>query len=189
MSVLWVPGYWRLWAARTVSQWGDIAQFTALVLLLFHLIGSGLGVSGVVVAEIVPVLLLARWSPLLCGYKTDIPYLSNGWRWSAARMLSGRCATPVVGPGGSAISRKSRGSHRVGLNLESGVGRCCGGAMLVRRASRGSGVLQGSGGRWSKALWRREGVGQRTQPVSSLSRMRLGPSMRPLLSGIMSPSS
>jgi hypothetical protein len=28
--VLSVPGYRRLWAARTVSQWGDIGQFTAL---------------------------------------------------------------------------------------------------------------------------------------------------------------
>jgi MFS family permease len=59
MSVLANPAYRRLWAARTVSQWGDIAQFTALALLVFHLTGSGLGVSGVVVAEIVPVLLLA----------------------------------------------------------------------------------------------------------------------------------
>ena len=51
--------YRRLWAARTVSQCGDVAQFTALALLAFHLTGSGLGVSGVVIAEIVPVLLLA----------------------------------------------------------------------------------------------------------------------------------
>src|SRR5712692_10011949 len=59
MSVLASSGYRRLWAARTVSQWGDIAQFTALALLVFHLTPSGLGVSGVVIAEIVPVLLLA----------------------------------------------------------------------------------------------------------------------------------
>src|SRR5215472_15580738 len=59
MSVLAGPGYRRLWAARTVSQWGDIAQFTAVALLVFHLTGSGVGVSGVVIAEIVPVLLLA----------------------------------------------------------------------------------------------------------------------------------
>ena len=59
MPVLARPGYRRLWAARTVSQWGDIAQFTALALLVFHLTRSGLGVSGVVVAEIAPVLLLA----------------------------------------------------------------------------------------------------------------------------------
>src|SRR5258708_31775199 len=59
MSVLASSGYRRLWAARTVSEWGDIAQFTVVSLLVFHLTGSGLGVSGVVVAEIVPVLLLA----------------------------------------------------------------------------------------------------------------------------------
>lgn len=53
------PGYRRLWAARTVSQCGDIAQFTTLSLLVFHLTGSALGVSGAVVAEIAPVLLLA----------------------------------------------------------------------------------------------------------------------------------
>ena len=59
MLVLASPAYRRLWAARTVSQWGDIAQFTAVALLVFHLTGSGLGVSGVVIAEIIPVLLAA----------------------------------------------------------------------------------------------------------------------------------
>lgn len=53
------PGYRRLWAARTVSQAGDIAQFTTVALLVFELTGSGVGVSGVVLAEIAPVLLLA----------------------------------------------------------------------------------------------------------------------------------
>jgi len=58
-SVLARPGYRRLWAARTVSQCGDVAQFTTLALLVLHLTGSGLGVSGAVLAEIAPVLLLA----------------------------------------------------------------------------------------------------------------------------------
>jgi len=58
-SVLARPGYRRLWAARTVSQSGDVAQFTTLALLVLHLTGSGLGVSGAVLAEIAPVLLLA----------------------------------------------------------------------------------------------------------------------------------
>ncbi len=58
MSVLSSSAYRRLWAARTVSQWGDIAQFTVLALLVFHLTRSGLGVSGMVIAEIVPVLLV-----------------------------------------------------------------------------------------------------------------------------------
>lgn len=58
-SVLAKPGYRRLWAARTVSQCGDVAQFTTVALLVYGLTGSGLGVSGVVLAEIAPVLLLA----------------------------------------------------------------------------------------------------------------------------------
>jgi len=53
------PGYRRLWLARTISSAGDVAQFTTLALLLVALTGSGLGVSGAVLAEIVPVLLLA----------------------------------------------------------------------------------------------------------------------------------
>jgi MFS family permease len=53
------PSYRRLWAARTVSQAGDVMQFTTLALLVFRLTGSGLGVSGAVLAEIAPVLLLA----------------------------------------------------------------------------------------------------------------------------------
>ena len=53
------PGYRRLWTARTVSQWGDTFNFVALALLIYDLTGSGLGVSGVVAAEILPVLLFA----------------------------------------------------------------------------------------------------------------------------------
>lgn len=58
-QVFALPAYRRLWAARTVSQWGDVASTVALGLLVLQLTGSGLGVAGVVVAEIVPVLLLA----------------------------------------------------------------------------------------------------------------------------------
>jgi hypothetical protein len=48
--------YRRLWAARTVSQWGDVFNFVVLAPLIYHLTGSGVGVTGVVVAEILPVL-------------------------------------------------------------------------------------------------------------------------------------
>ena len=48
------PAYRRLWLARTISQVGDVAQFTTLALLLIALTGSGLGVSGAVLAEIAP---------------------------------------------------------------------------------------------------------------------------------------
>lgn len=53
------PAYRRLWAARTCSQAGDVVQFTTVALLIFDLTGSGLGMSGLVLAEILPVLLLA----------------------------------------------------------------------------------------------------------------------------------
>lgn len=58
-GVFALPGYRRLWAARTISQWGDVAASVALALLVLQLTGSGLGVSAVVAAEILPVLLLA----------------------------------------------------------------------------------------------------------------------------------
>ena len=58
-SLLRRPAYRRLWLARTISQVGDVAQFTTLALMVIALTGSGLGVSAVVLAEIVPVLLLA----------------------------------------------------------------------------------------------------------------------------------
>lgn len=58
-------GYRRLWSARTVSQWGDVFATVALALLVFDLTGSALGVSAVVVAEIVPVLLLAPFAGTL----------------------------------------------------------------------------------------------------------------------------
>ena len=59
------PGYRRLWAARTVSQWGDIVQFTTVALLVLHLTGSGVSVSGAVLAEVVPFVALAPLAGLL----------------------------------------------------------------------------------------------------------------------------
>jgi predicted MFS family arabinose efflux permease len=74
------PGYRRLWSARTVSSWGDAFATVALSLLVLDRTGSGLGVSGVVAAEIVPVLTLApiagvvvdRWSPLRVMVAADV---------------------------------------------------------------------------------------------------------------------
>lgn len=48
----------RFVAARTVSQWGDTFNSVALVVLVYQLTGSGIGVGITVMAEIVPVLLL-----------------------------------------------------------------------------------------------------------------------------------
>lgn len=71
------PGYRRLWAARTVSQWGDTFAVVALALLVYDLTGAGLGVTGVVVAEVLPVLLLAP----LAGALVD--------RWPRVRVMVG----------------------------------------------------------------------------------------------------
>lgn len=57
-SVLAQPAFRRLWTARTVSQSGDVFSFVAVAILIYQLTGSGLGVAGVVVAEILPVLLI-----------------------------------------------------------------------------------------------------------------------------------
>jgi len=51
--------YRRLWIARTASQCGDVFASVALILLVFDLTGSALGVSAVILAEILPVLLFA----------------------------------------------------------------------------------------------------------------------------------
>lgn len=74
-AVLVRPGYRRLWAARTVSQAGDVVQFTTLALLVYSLTGSGLGVSGVVLAEIAPVLLLAPLAGPLVDRLPRVPVM------------------------------------------------------------------------------------------------------------------
>lgn len=90
-ALLGRPGYRRLWIARTASQVGDVAQFTTLGLLLLALTGSGLGVSGAVVAEIVPVLFLA---PLAGSVVDRLPRVrvmmaADAWRAVLAAVLAG----------------------------------------------------------------------------------------------------
>lgn len=52
------PGFRRLFAAQTISRWGDTFGSVALVILVYRLTGSGLRVAGVVAFEIIPVVLL-----------------------------------------------------------------------------------------------------------------------------------
>lgn len=84
------PGYRRLWAARTVSQAGDVVQFTTLALLVYSLTGSGLGVSGLVLAEIAPVLLLAPLAgPLVDRLpRVVVMVAADLWRFVAAGALA-----------------------------------------------------------------------------------------------------
>lgn len=52
------PGFRGLFAAQTISRWGDTFNSVALVILVYRLTGSGLNVAGTVAFEIVPVVLL-----------------------------------------------------------------------------------------------------------------------------------
>ena len=52
------PAFRRLFLAHAISRAGDAFNTVALVVLVFGLTGSGLGVAGTVVFEVLPVLLL-----------------------------------------------------------------------------------------------------------------------------------
>jgi MFS family permease len=88
-SVLAKPTYRRLFAAQTISRWGDTFNTVALVVLVFRLTGSGLGVTGAVIAEIAPVLLLA---PLAGAVIDRLPRVrvmiaADLWRMALAATL------------------------------------------------------------------------------------------------------
>lgn len=88
-DVLANRGYRRLFAAQTISRWGDVACTVALVVLVFRLTGSGFKVSGVVIAEILPVLLLG---PVAGAVADRLPRVrvmaaADVWRMSLAALL------------------------------------------------------------------------------------------------------
>lgn len=97
-AVLAGSGYRRLWAARTVSQWGDTVNVVALALLSYELTGSALGVSGVVAAEIAPALLLAPVAgPLVDRWpRVRVMVCSDLVRLVLAGLLVGWHDSPVV---------------------------------------------------------------------------------------------
>jgi len=88
-SVLRRPAYRRLFAAQTVSRWGDTFNTVALAVLVFRLTGSGIGVAGVVVAEIVPVLILAPVAGLVIDRlpRRRVLIAADLWRAAAALAL------------------------------------------------------------------------------------------------------
>src|SRR5712691_4896882 len=100
-AVLANSGYRRLLTAQTISRWGDIASTVALVVLVFQLTGSGLKVSGVVIAEIVPVLLLAPVAGTVADRlpRIGVMVAADMWRTGLAALLplaSGHLAAVYV---------------------------------------------------------------------------------------------
>jgi MFS family permease len=88
-TVLAKPTYQRLFTAQTLSRWGDTFNTVALVVLVFRLTGSGLGVTGAVIAEIAPVLVLA---PLAGAVIDRLPRVrvmiaADLWRMALAAAL------------------------------------------------------------------------------------------------------
>src|SRR5438876_11611900 len=53
------PQFRRLFLAHAVSRAGDAFNTVALVILVFQLTGSGIGVAGTVFFEVVPLLVFA----------------------------------------------------------------------------------------------------------------------------------
>lgn len=88
-AVLGLPTYRRLWTAQTVSRWGDVFNTVALAVLVFQLTGSGLGVTGVVVAEIIPVLLLAPLAGIVIDRLPAVKVMiaADLWRLGLALLL------------------------------------------------------------------------------------------------------
>jgi hypothetical protein len=81
--------YRHLFAAQTISRWGDTVNTVALVVLVYRLTGSGLGVSGAVIAEIAPVLLLAPVAGALVDWlpRVRVMVAADLWRTALAAML------------------------------------------------------------------------------------------------------
>jgi len=88
-SVLANASYRRLFTAQTISRWGDTVNTVALVVLVFRLTGSGLGVSGAVIAEILPVLLLAPIAGAMADRlpRVRIMVAADLWRTALAGVL------------------------------------------------------------------------------------------------------
>jgi hypothetical protein len=88
-AVLANSAYRRLFAAQTVSRWGDTFNTVALVVLVFRLTGSGLGVSGVVIAEIAPVLLLGPVAGEVADRlpRVRVMVAADVWRMALAGVL------------------------------------------------------------------------------------------------------
>ena len=86
-----------MWAARTVSQCGDIINAVTLTLLVYDLTGSGFGVSSVVVAEILPVLLLAPVAGALVDRLPRVRVMVGADLWRAGLVALLACSHQHLG--------------------------------------------------------------------------------------------
>lgn len=83
------PAYRRLLLAQTASRAGDAVRTVAMAIVVFQLTGSGLGTAGVVVAEILPVLLLAPFAGELVDRlpRRSVMIAADVWRAALMGLL------------------------------------------------------------------------------------------------------
>jgi predicted anti-sigma-YlaC factor YlaD len=120
-AVLARPAYRRLFAAQTISRWGDTFNTVALVILVFRLTGSGLGVSGVVIAEIAPVLLLVPLAGAVIDrlHRVRVMIAADLWRMTLAGLL------PLVDQYLVAVYAVAFGLAAGGVFFNRPPARCC----------------------------------------------------------------
>lgn len=99
----------RLFAAQTISRWGDTFNAVAIIILVFQITGSGLRVAGTVAFEILPVLLLAP----LAGAVAD--------RFPKRRVMVAADAAWFLHEGGSGNPRISSISEKVMSTVRFGL--------------------------------------------------------------------
>ena len=58
LKIIHTPSYFPLWLGQLVSNFGDTLNYIALVVLVFQISGQGLAVSGLIIFEVVPYILL-----------------------------------------------------------------------------------------------------------------------------------
>ena len=159
-SLLAQPAYRRLWTARTVSQVGDVAQFTTLALLVLALTGSGLGVAAVVLAEIAPVLLLA---PLAGSLVDRLPRVKVMVAADAARVMV--AGTLAVWHGHVAVA------YAVAFGLSAGQAFFSPAAQsLLPSIVREDDLVAANSGIWTAAVTAQIAVA----PVAALLAVRVG---------------
>lgn len=82
------PAFRRLFAAQTISRWGDTFNTVALVIVVFQLTGSGLKVAGTVGFEIAPVLLLGPIAGAVVDQRSRIAVMVTADVFRAALMVA-----------------------------------------------------------------------------------------------------
>src|SRR5919201_1184011 len=95
LQVIRSPRYFPLWLGQIVSNLGDTVNYVAVVVLVFRLSHSGIAVSTLVVAEIVPALLTAASTLFNPALQAVLPTLlsekerlaANSVAWSSGRLM------------------------------------------------------------------------------------------------------